>query len=53
MLGIGRLLDLAPAPALDPSARTTFKKISIYKKTLTAHHNDAQLASFLCLSIGK
>jgi len=41
MLGIGRLLDLAPAPALDPSARTTFKKISIYKKTLTAHHNDA------------
>ena len=37
----GRLLDLAPALAQDPSARTTFKKISICKKTQTAHRDDA------------
>ena len=38
---IGGLLDLAPALAQDPSARTTFEKFEDCKKTQTAHRDDA------------
>ncbi len=41
MLGIGRLLDQAPALAQRPSARKPFGNFEICKKTQIAHHNDA------------
>ena len=37
----GRLVDLTPALAQDPSSRTTFGNFAIRQKTQCVHHNDA------------
>ena len=41
MLGVGRLLDLFRSVAQRPSARTTFEKFGVCKKTQPAHRDDA------------